>query len=305
MEELVGLLDTTYFRTGLRLGLVALVIGWILSLALGRKRPPLPMGGVLIAAAAVGGLYLVAEPLDSALTGLGLILAGSLVTRFSSIPRWVQPLAVLPGAVWIAAGTPVTELGWVRVLMAILIPLGGYLIADFEMRYDRLGLGVIFFTLAVFGVFASVPDTEEALLLVALVIPISLLAWPKVRVSLGPEGAYLAVAMFMWVIAAGGGGRPGSIVGATATLGLLLLEPLTVAFKPFAAQAMTWVTERFAASVMASLPQLFVVVLTSRVAARFEQEWAALVAVIVVYTVTITAAWMVVARGLDTRQSPS
>ena len=305
MEELVGLLDTIYFRTGLRLGLAALVAGWILSLALGRKRPPLPIGGLLIAAAAVGGLYLVAEPLDSAFSGLGLILAGALITRIASVPRWVQPLAVLPGAIWIAAGTPVTELGWVRVLMAVLIPLGGYLIADFEMRYDRLGLGVIFFTLAAFGVFASVPDTEEALLLAALVIPVSLLAWPKVRVSLGPEGAYLAVAMFLWVVAAGGGGRPGSIVGASATLGLLLLEPLVVAFKPFAAQAMTWVTERFAAAVMASIPQLFVVVLTSRVAARFEQEWSALVVVVLVYTATVTAAWMLVARGLDARQSPS
>ena len=303
MSDLVELLDTSHFKTGLRLGLVALVAGWGFILAFGRKRPPLPIGGLLIAGATVGGLYLVGEPLDSAVPALVLILIGSLTTRVLRTPRWVQPLAVVPGAVWLAVGTSVTELQWVRILMVVVIPLGGFLISDFELRYDRMGLGVIFFTLAALGIFAAVPDTEEALVITAAAVPITLLAWPRVTISLGSEGAYLAVAMFLWVTAAGGGGRPASIVGASAGLGLLLLEPIVVAVNPLAAKVTTWMTGSSAGAVVASIPQFVVVVICSRVAARFTQESLALLLVIVAYGATVAVGWVAVSRGLDSRQT--
>ena len=88
--------------------------------------------------------------------------------------------------------------------MVVLIPVGGYLIGEFERRHDRLGLGVIFFTLAVLGMFSAVPDTEQALTIGAAAVPLTLLAWPKVAASVGIEGAYAAVAIFLFVTAAGG-----------------------------------------------------------------------------------------------------
>ena len=303
MSDLVDLLDTSHFQNGLLLGLLALAVGWMLSLAFGRKRPPLPIGGFLITAATFGALHLAEEPLNSAVPALVLVAIGSLATRLLEMPRWVQPFAVMPGAVWLAVDTAGTELQWVRVLMMVLIPLGGFLISDFELRHDRMGLGVVFLTLAVLGVFAAVPDTEEALVLMAAAVPITLLAWPRVRISLGSEGAYLAVATFLWVAAAGGGGRPASIVGASACLGLLLLEPIVVAVNPLAIKVMTWLTNSPAGAVVASIPQVLLVFVCSRFAARLTQEPLALLVVIVAYGATIVIGWKASTSNLDSRRS--
>jgi hypothetical protein len=174
-------------------------------------------------------------------------------------------------------------LTWVRILALVLIPLGGLLMSEFESRHDRMGLGVVFFTLAVLGMFAAVPDTEGALVLMMVTVPVALLAWPVVTGSMGSEGAYLAVAMFLWVTAAGGGGRPASIIGSVACLGLLFAEPILVRFDPTLAGLTTWLTGSPVGPVLASVPQFVVVVICSRVAARFTSEAPAIAVVILAY----------------------
>jgi hypothetical protein len=58
-----------------------------------------------------------------------------------------------------------------------------------------------------------------------MVIP-TFLAWPLRVARLGAIGAYALVGLLLWVIAWGGRGREGSIVGAVACLGLFLVQPL-------------------------------------------------------------------------------
>jgi hypothetical protein len=123
--------------------------------------------------------------------------------------------------------------------------------------------------------------------LLAVVFPIAFLAWPRVAVSLGVEGAYLAVAVFVWVVAQGGGGRPPSILGSVACLGLLLLEPVIIRLRPTAVKLTTWFNHNALGAVLASLPQFFIVVLCSRVAARFSSYLPAIIVIAFVYLLTI------------------
>ncbi|MGH8952681.1 MAG: hypothetical protein ACRDX9_14830 [Acidimicrobiia bacterium] len=287
MDDVLALFETTSFRTGLRLGIIALAIGWALRFATGRYRPPMPIGGVLVAVATILAFYRTEEPLGNALAALGLILVGVLIARITKAPKWVAPLAAIPGAIWLAFGSPISEFTWVRVFIAVLIPVAGYLISDFETRYDRMGLGVVFFTLAALGAFAAVPDTEQALVLIATALPITLLAWPKVAVSLGMEGSFLAVAVLLWVTAAGGGGRPPSIVGSAACLGFLLLEPILVRLRPALVDLRFRIRQNWLGAVLASIPQFVLVIICSRIAARFSVMLPALLVVAAGYALAI------------------
>jgi len=287
VSDLLALFETGFFTTGLRLGVLALALGWAVRFATGRYRPAMPIAGLLIAIATIGGLYLVAEPLGPAVPALAAIAFGVLIVRLTRAPAWVQILAAVPGSVWLGFGATVTDLTWVRVLMAVLIPVGGFLINDFETRNQRLGLGVIYFTLAVLGTFAAVPDTEQALVLMAVAMPITLLAWPKVAVSLGTEGSFVAVGVLLWVAAAGGGGRPPSIAGSAACLGLLLLEPIIFRLHPGTANLVNRVKQNWLGAVVASIPQFMLVVICSRIAARFDNMLPAIVIILVGYLLAI------------------
>jgi hypothetical protein len=296
VADLLGLLETAFFRNGLRLGIVALGTGWALRFVVGRYRPPLPIFGLFLTVVTVAALYLAAEPLGPAMPALLVIVVAVLIARLLRAPRWVPPLAALPGAIWLAFGAPVTEFLWVRILMAVLIPVAGFLIGEFESRHDRLGLGVIFFTLAVLGMFAAVPDTEQALTMGAAAVPLTLLAWPKVAASVGLEGAYAAVAIFLFVTAAGGGSRPPSIVGSAACLGFLLLEPLIVALRPRAVDLMAGIRRNWLGAVLASIPQFVLVVICSRIAARFSVMLPAVIIILIAYALAVGGALYAVSR---------
>lgn len=308
MEDLVevwDLLQSAHFTTGLRFGLIALTLGWVLRLVTGRDRRPLPMIGILITLAMLFGLTRLEEPISAELPALGAILAGALLARIPRVPGWVQPIFVLPGAVWFALATPVTTLTWVRIVMIVLIPLAGLAINDFEKRHSGMGLGVIFYALAVFGLFAGVPDTEWAVALLAVSATLSFLAWPKVAGSLGPEGTYLAVALFLWVAAQGGAARPPSIIGSAACFGLLLLEPVVILLKPSAVKLTTWFNHTPAGAVLASLPQILVVLLCSRIASRFTVYLPAILVVAAVYTLTVAVGLWAPERIIKAEEEPA
>jgi hypothetical protein len=251
----------------------------------------------------VGGLYTNAEVLGPLVPALGLILVGVLIVRLTKAPRWAQIPAAVPGAIWLATSVP-TELTWVKVLTAVLVVGGGFLANDFETRHQRMGLGVIFFALATFGAFAAVPDTEEILIITAAMLPIALLAWPKVAASLGAEGSFLAIGVLLWVVAAGGGGRPSSIIGSAACLGLLLIEPAIFAAKPALARRYQSMRANWLGAVIASIPQLILVIVCSRVAARFETELPAILVVLFAYLVTFLVGWLVASRTPDPVEDP-
>ena len=267
MADVIDLFDKPYFAIGLRLGFAALVFGWLLFLV---RRSVVPIVGVLVAVATLATLQLAGAELGASIPAVLLIVAAVAATRLFKSPAWIKAVASLPGAFWLAVAAPF-ESFWIRVLTVVTVPLIGMLIGDFEMRHDGLGLGVVFFTIATLGLFAAVPDTEWALSLMAVSVVLTFLSWPKVAGSLGSEGAYAAVAVFILVAGVGGSGRPPSVLGSIACLGLLILEPVVTAIKPSVVKLTTLPSRTWGGAMVASLPQLVLVLVSSRIAARFDQ----------------------------------
>ena len=76
------------------------------------------------------------------------------------------------------------------------------------------------------SIIPALRAAEEALVLLGAMLAPTLLVWPLRIARLGPVGAHPLVAWLLWVIAWGGRGRAGSVIGAAAGIGLLVVAPL-------------------------------------------------------------------------------
>jgi hypothetical protein len=115
--------------------------------------------------------------------------------------------------------------GWVRGLMVAGVVVGAPAACRTDVDYGPIGLTPVLYSIAAAGVFAAVPDTEQAATLLGASVPAALAGWPLGHTRLGPAGAGAAAALLVWVSAVGGRGREPAIVGAVACLGLLLALP--------------------------------------------------------------------------------
>jgi len=229
LEDLV---NDSGFRDGLRAGVVGLVVVGGLALALRRPRDLSPIGlaGVAVVLATLFGL----ERLDALaddeqlLIGLVALAAGALLTTRFRWPLGVGMLAAVPGAALVASTSDVANIDiyWVRALTFVTTAAGAALVADFDRENARAGLAPVLLVVTALGMYTTVPDTEQAAVLVGATLPLALLGWPKPLASLGAPGAAATVGLFVWTASVGGRGRPGAIVGAMACLGVMLLEPL-------------------------------------------------------------------------------
>ena len=231
MDALRDAVGSDLFRHGLRFGLIALAGGLALALLarvswLGGRRGPLPVAGVLVAGAAFAGLDragLLPPGLALALAVLG---AGGLAVDVLRLPPLMLVPLGAPGAWLLATDTGLVEVGWIRTLVGVTAAVGAALTADFDDRWRARGAVPVLWLVTVLGVYATVPDTEQALVLLGASLPLALLGWPWPAGSFGAAGSAAAVGLLAWTAAAGGYGRPSSIVGAVGCLGLLAVEPL-------------------------------------------------------------------------------
>jgi hypothetical protein len=142
------------------------------------------------------------------------------------------------GAAALLAGVAAWALGRARrgglvATLAGLAPaavVAGALLADFDRR-RRDGLALPLWAVSVAGVWATVPDVESAVVVLGAALPPALLGWPSPLarnglVSLGVAGSLAGAGLLVWVVATDGAGRPGSMVGGLACLGVLGVEPL-------------------------------------------------------------------------------
>jgi hypothetical protein len=172
---------------GFAAGLVAAVVCLVAWAWRRRRHPddPVPVAGLALAAAGAAGL---------AATGGATVRLGP---------------AQLAGAVVVAG-----------VVAALL--------ADFDRRRWRDGLTLPLLAVSAAGIWATVPDVESAAVVLGVFLPFALLGWPLVRAgppSLGLAGALATAGLLVWTVVSGGAGRPGSIAGGLACLGVLAVEP--------------------------------------------------------------------------------
>lgn len=234
MGAVVEAVGSSEFLAGLRWGGITAAVALLVGIAWRRWREePAPAAGLAAVVAGVIAMSNVRPPNANLLAGLGLlVLAGAIFPWTRRIP-FLPVLIALPGA-WLIGRSDLPEATGVVPLVIGVIALGGPVVAWFEENANGSPLPTLLFALAAAGVWVTVPDTEEALVLLGAMAAPTLLAWPLGLARLGAGGVHALVGIFMWVIAWGGRGRDGSIVGAVAALGMLVAAPVAawIARKP-------------------------------------------------------------------------
>ena len=236
MSPFTTLIDFPGFRDGFVVGsvlaLVVVALGWGLAKLRRRSTAPIGLTGPAWVAATlivVGG-WLGYDGTDSFPSGLlwglaALVVAGELADRTPN-PKVIGGVMAIPGAVLVGVSSEFPGPAWTRPLVIATIVIGSPLAADLDRRSGRLGLGPILWLLAVAGLYWTVPDTERVRPLIGAAVPLAFTGWPRRFSRMGAGGISAGIALFTWVAAFEGRGRPGSIVGAVASLGLFLVEPI-------------------------------------------------------------------------------
>lgn len=210
---------------GLAAGAVAALVVAVAALVTRRsgRSWPVPVGGVALV---VAGLWAIARvrslPVGVAVAVVGVGVAGGLpIARRSLV---VGTVVAAPFAVYL--GVDASGTAWIRAAVVAGASVGAALVADTDGRPRWSDLTPALYLVSVVGVFAAVPDTEEVAALLGVAAAIAALGWPIGMASLGRIGAASATALLVWVVAVGGRGRPPSIVGGLACLGLLTAVPV-------------------------------------------------------------------------------
>lgn len=230
VDDVRRIFDDPGFVMGLFVGALAMAVGALFIAALPRSSEDsvVPLAGLLLVGAAALALrdqFGLAGDLAVglallALAGISAGLAGR--TRLNSVA--VHTVAALPGA-WLISGAADLDGDVSRVLFGAAIAVGSALTAAADHSYRRSALGPVLVLASLAGVYATVPDTERALVALGAALPLAVLGWPIALASLGRAGASATVGLLAWVAATDGSARPGSVVGAIACLGILLVEP--------------------------------------------------------------------------------
>jgi hypothetical protein len=253
------------FTAGLLPGLLALAFGGTAGVAWRLMRgTPLPAAGLLLAAGAMWGLWEAVTLPPGLVEGVVALAGAGLAAGTLPMPQITGTILAIPGAWMLAYRGDLVEVDWIRILVAAAIVVGAPLVADFDRRWRRAGFPPVLFAVGVVGVYFAVPDTEQAAVLLGAALPLALLGWPRALAGLGSAGAYAATGLVVWTAAAGGTGRPSSIVGGIACLGLLTIEPVARAIAPRGSSLLDVVEGRRWAVVPVAAGQLALVYVASR-----------------------------------------
>jgi hypothetical protein len=232
-ESVQHLLDAQPFRAAFLVAAVTTVVLAAASLVLRRVAPEravLPLAGVGGAVAVLVGMRDAPNWSDDLAVGMTLLAAGglavTLLVAFVDAPLLIGAAAAVPGALVVAADADVTEFDWAKTVSIVAIIAASALLADFDDYGKRAGLAPVLFAATAIGVYYTVPDTEEAVVLVGATLPLVLLGFPKPFASLGRAGTFALVGAVVWVASVDGRGRDTAIIGAIGCFGIMVLDPL-------------------------------------------------------------------------------
>jgi hypothetical protein len=229
------LLHAHSFTLGLAYGGIALLIAGIVA-AISRRRVPDVAGIMFVAAAWLGvrGAWGVTLARSTSAWAFVALAAGGAASAIiiGHRPRArrhavvLTALFVAPGAIALASVTPLAGSTVARIGLAVAtigIAVG---LRDFDAAYGRKGAPWLLFGVAAIGVYLAVPDTELARVFLGVAIPFVFVSVPLPSAGFGPAGSAALSGLFTWVVFVGGRGRPGSVVGGLAAIGLLAAEPI-------------------------------------------------------------------------------
>ena len=226
-RETLDAFTSDEFLTGLVFGFAALALGALVVYLWRRWRDtPAPIVGILMAGAAIAALRTTRDLPSDLWVGIILLLLGGALYPWARRVPLLPTVFAIPGAWWVTRVAELPGAAWVPWLLFAWIAIGAPLVTSFDRHFADRGYGPVLLVVSIAGMFTTLPDTEEILVLFGAAVPLALLAWPKAVASLGSVGVYPVIGVLAWVIAFGGRGRESAVVGATACLALLVVEPL-------------------------------------------------------------------------------
>lgn len=187
----------------------------------------LPVGGAVVVGATAAGLVAGdVVPSGTAWLVVGTLLMALGASAHRAGARLVGLVALAAGACSTAvAATRIDPRAWVGVVVVVTAVAGALGAGRLDASWARFGAGPALFAITAGGVFVCVPDTEQAIPLMAAAIGLLIALWPPVRVRLGAGGAAAVVGLVLWTAAVGGTGRAGSVVGGVGCLGVFVVAP--------------------------------------------------------------------------------
>lgn len=227
---LFELLLTREFQSGLGWG----VIGLVILLAVPRQKAPRPIWGVVVSAVAlVAALGMVGRRLGLVIGLVLVILGGELTRRMMVGGLFVVGL----GAFTVAVRSGIETRWWIQLGTMLFIVVAGWMIGRIDHQQGDSGIPVLMVAGTVFGVWATVPDTELARVLMGTTVATVIAGWPVRKARIGSGGGYALAALLAWAVAIGGEARTGSIIGGWATVGafpVALLGTSVARLRPWA-----------------------------------------------------------------------
>ena len=240
--------------------LIAAAIGAVAALALGFLARDSSLAAYRFAVfACLVGLRVEHRLPVPLVVGLALLLLGEWLTRHE--PAWARVVGSVPGALVVGAALPDGWPFWIRAVVVVSTVVGGGLVAQADVVAPRVVPALL--AIGAVGVYLCVPDTEAPKALLGALLAGALVGLePRIQAALGTTAL---TGLFVWTSGYGGLGRPGSVVGGVACLGVLLLVPLV-----------RWRSSPRAAVVVLVVVQCALVVYVSRVAGFEDSAWSAL-----------------------------
>lgn len=223
---LLDLLTTNEFLAGVVLGAVLL-----LAFLLLRRMEAMPGWGIAIALATLVGVHMTIGRRLSLATGVALMAAGGWLLAQERMgegwdPAMLRPAAwatVVVGAILTSWRSGLPEGTWVPFALPVVAIVAAWAIRTWEGELDSY-VGPLFLVSA-FGVWATVPETAAARILLGAALVLAVATLSPIRARVTSAGAFALAGVFTWVVAIGGTPRPASIVGGWACLALLALLP--------------------------------------------------------------------------------
>jgi hypothetical protein len=254
VHDVENVLDDAAFWVALVVAGIGVAIVWV-RVRRGAREPGVALA---VAIGCLAGLRVDHRLPASLVVGVVLLAVGEGLARDRA--TWGRLLSATPGAVVLGAALPDGWALWIRVLVAVAAVAGGTSADGVDQVMPRVLPALL--AIGAVGVYFCVPDTEAPkALLGALLAGAVIVLEPRLGHALGQV---TVTGLFVWVAAYGGAGRPGSVVGGVACLGVVLLIPLV-----------RWSRATPARIVLLVVTQFALVVFESRVAGFEHSAWSA------------------------------
>jgi len=227
MSESLSTLADLVTRPDFVAGLVAGLVGLGVLFGATREQRDIRWWGGVFALAALVAINTVLERRLGVSSGLFVLGTGGWLVGPGS-DRRARPLGwalIAGGAAIVGWRGGLADIDWLPWLAPVAIVIAGLALSAWSLRLPHNLLGPMI-AISVFGIWVTVPETEHARVLLGVAVPMAFATLRPTHAQISTAGAFALAGMVVWVAAIGGDARPGSIIGAWASLGLVAILPL-------------------------------------------------------------------------------